>query len=130
MLNFSAGVLHWWVRVNGYAFLLTDRYPPFALGPDDSYPVRLSLSAQSEGRNRLTTFWLIRYILAIPHLIIVGILGYVAEIVVFIAWFIVLFKGSMPEGLHNFLAGYQRWSTRQAAYVLNLVDAYPPFSLS
>jgi len=130
MMNFMVGYMHWTTRVSAYAFLLTGRFPPFALGAQDDYPVRLSLEGQVANRNRLTTFWPVRIILAIPHLIILYVLQYVASAVVLIAWVAALITGSVPAGLHNFLAGYVRWSARANAYVYNLVDAYPPFSLS
>lgn len=130
MMNFSVGYMHWSTRLSGYAMLLTDRYPPFAMGANDAYPVRLSLQGQVAGRNRLTTFWPIRYIMAIPHLIIVQVLGMVANVIAVIAWFIALFTGSVPAGLHNFIAGYIRWNTRATAYFLNLTDTYPPFGLN
>lgn len=130
MLNFQVNFLHWTTRLGGYMYLLTDRYPSFSMGPDVSYPVRLIAEGQVENRNRLTTFWPIRYILAIPHLIILYILVVVAEILLFISWIIGIFAGSIPAGIHNFLAGVLRWNLRVNAYVLLLTDKYPPFSLS
>ncbi len=76
MMNFMVNVLHWQTRVSGYVYLLTDKYPPFSMGPDGAYPVRLLAMGQLEGRNRLTTFWPIRYILVIPHLIVLAVLGF------------------------------------------------------
>ena len=128
MSNFRAGVLRWDYRLYGYMFLLTDKYPPFSLGDDAAYPIRPSVQAQLEGRNRLTVFF--RYILAIPQLIIVQVLLYAAEVVVLISWFAALFTGSVPEGLHNFMSGVFRWHSRVIGYLLLLTDQYPPFSLS
>jgi hypothetical protein len=130
LYRFMAGFLRWTARINSYFYLLTDRYPPFSLSDDENYPVRLLVDEQTENRNRLTTFWPIRWILAIPHLIIVGALGYAAGVVVIIAWFAALITGSVPAGLHNFLAGYLRWYFRTYAYVFLLTDDYPPFALN
>lgn len=130
MLRFVIGVMRWSVRVNGYFYLLTDRYPPFSLDEDAIYPVRVEIAEEVEGRNRLTTFWPIRWILSIPHMIILQVLGYVMNILVVIAWIIALITGSVPVGLHNFMAGYVRWQARAYAYYLNVTDKYPPFSLS
>lgn len=130
MLRFMHNFLHWNYRVTAYLYLLTDKYPAFSLGPDEFYPIRLRMDERVDNRNRLTTFWPIRWILAIPHLIILGILNYVVQVVVFIAWIIALFTGSVPAGIHNFLAGYVRWTARSYAYIYNVVDEYPPFSLS
>jgi len=128
MLHFSEGVLRWAMRVSGYMYLLTDKYPPFSLAEAPDYPIRPFAQGRVDGRNRLTTFF--RIILAIPHLIIVQVLNYAAEVVVFIGWFAALFTGSMPEGLHNFVAGFLRWETRLYGYALLLTDEYPPFSLN
>jgi hypothetical protein len=128
MANFSAGGVRLSARALGYCYMLTDKYPPFSLDEDSSYPIRAFATVQLEGRNRLTTFF--RIIMAIPHLIVISILNYVMEIVGFIAWLIVLITGSMPGGLHNFIAGYVRWNIRNSAYVMLLTDEYPPFSLS
>ena len=83
MMNFMLNYLHWSTRANAYLYLLTGQYPPFSMGPDGAYPVRLAAMGQLEGRNRLTTFWPIRSILAIPHIIVLYILSIVAGIVLF-----------------------------------------------
>lgn len=128
MLSFSVNALHWMTRVNGYMFLLTGAYPPFALGPDDSYAVRLRGEGASEGRNRVTTFF--RLFMLIPHIIVLYFVQLAAGIVLFISWLVAIFTGSVPAGMHNFLAGVLRWQTRFSAYAFLLTDEYPPFSLS
>jgi len=129
LLNFTCGYIRWTTRVNGYAYLLTGAYPPFSLGTDE-YAIRVDCEGQVEGRNRLTTFWPIRFIMAIPHFIVLAILAIVAFVLIVVAWLIALFTGSVPAGLHNFLAGFLRWYTRVNAYVLLVTDQYPPFSMS
>lgn len=128
MHRFTTGALRWTMRVIGYAYLLTDKYPPFSLEEDAAYPIRMTAELETSGRNRLTTFF--RYFLAIPHLIVVAALGYAVGVVVFIAWFAALFTGSVPEGLHNFVGGYLRWYTRTYGYLMLVTDKYPPFSLN
>jgi len=128
MSSFVVNVLHWCARVSGYMYLLTGKYPPFSMGPDTSYPVRFAGEAQPEGRNRLTVFF--RVIMIIPHAIILYFLQIAAEVVIFIAWFAALFTGSVPAGMHNFVAGFLRWYMRYYAYAALLTDEYPPFSLS
>jgi hypothetical protein len=128
MLNFSIGASRWMSRLYGYMFLLTDKYPPFSLEDDANYPIRLVVNGQTSGRNRLTVFF--RIILFIPHNIIVNVLMYAAQVVAFIAWFAALFTGSVPAGMHGFMAGVLRWNARSMSYLMLQVDAYPPFSLS
>lgn len=126
--SFLVNVLHWNVRVQGYALLLTGRYPPFTLGPATDYPVRFWGEAKLDGRSRLTVFF--RLIMVIPHAIVLYILQIVANLLVFIGWFVALVIGRLPTFIHTFVAGYLRWSTRVAAYTSLLTDDYPPFSLS
>ncbi len=128
MSGFVVNWLHWFARATGYMYLLTGLYPPFAMGPDDSYPVRFSGEAQESGRNRVTVFF--RIFMVIPHYIILYVLQVAAEVVLLISWFAALFTGSVPEGMHNFMAGFQRWYVRYASYALLLTDEYPPFSLN
>ena len=128
MMNFAEGSLRAITRAQGYAYLMTDKMPGFSLDDDSAYPVRLSVHGQLDGRNRLTVFF--RYLAAIPHLIILGALNYVMGVVMFVAWVIALVKGELPLGLHNFIAGYLRWSARVGGYTALLTDEYPPFSLT
>jgi hypothetical protein len=79
-----------------------------------------------EKRSRLTTFF--RAILAIPHFIVLYVWGLVAGIAVFIAWFALVITGRYPQGLYDFVASFQRYSTAAYGYVGLLTDEYPPFS--
>jgi hypothetical protein len=89
-----------------------------------SYPIRLVGGNELE-RSRLTVFF--RLFLLIPHLIVVWLYGIAAAIVAIIAWFAALFTGRVPDGLHEFLAGYLRYYIRVCAYGALLADPFPPF---
>jgi hypothetical protein len=89
--------------------------------------VRTDLQPRLTDRNRVTTFF--RWILVIPHGVALLVVGIAASIAWFIAFFAVLFTGTWPDGLKNFVLGYLRWSLRVNAYALLLNDEYPPFSL-
>jgi hypothetical protein len=89
-----------------------------------SYPVRL-VGGNDLERSRLTVFF--RIFLLIPHAIVLVLYGIVAYIVVIIAWFAALFTGRVPEGLHDFIAGFLRYSTRVMAYGTILANPFPPF---
>jgi hypothetical protein len=128
LLRFHAGYVRWLARSYGYLGLLTDKYPPFAFEDDPAYPVRMIANEDTGDRNRLTVFF--RIILAIPHFIILSVLGFVAFVVAVIAWFAALGTGTVPEGMHNFLAGVLRWTTRVNAYLYMLNDEYPPFAMN
>ena len=90
------------------------------------YPVRFEV-LYPEGENRFMI--LIRWLLAIPHLIVLYFLQIIAAILVFLAWFILLITGSYPSGMFYFVAGYLRWSLNVTTYVL-FHNRYPPFSMS
>src|SRR3990172_5156359 len=96
------------------------------------YPVRLQIH-RTATQSRLTNFPLgigtfIRYILVIPHLIILYFFGLVASLVYFIATFAILFTGRYPEGLLRLYVGYTRWNSNMYGYISHLYDTYPPFS--
>lgn len=90
-----------------------------------THPIRLIVNDDLE-RNRLTVFF--RLILAIPLLLwavlwaVIALLAYIAN------WFATLFMGQSPEGLHNFLATFLRYTTHVRAYTLLVADPYPPFT--
>jgi Domain of unknown function (DUF4389) len=81
--------------------------------------------AYNEPRNRLTTAF--RIILAIPHLIVVQVWGYLMEILAVIQWFIVLFTGRRNDGIWNLQWAWLGYYSRVYGYVNLLYDAYPAF---
>jgi hypothetical protein len=79
-------------------------------------------------RNRFTVAF--RIPLALPHLLILVVLGYLWSLTSIIAWFAILISGRYPPALYRFAVGVLRWSTRVEGYLLLLTDEYPPFALS
>jgi hypothetical protein len=120
----AALYLRWRVRSNSYVTLLRDEYPPFG---DGTYPVLVDIEPPPVPRNRLTVAF--RAILVIPHLIVLALLGIGWFVVTLVAWISILFTGRYPESLYRFSVGMLRWNARVDAYVLLLIDDYPPFSL-
>jgi len=112
-------------RIYAYVYLLTDVYP----STDEEQSVHVELSyPDAAGLNR----WLplVKWFLAIPHIIVMACLGIAAVVVAVIAWFAILFTGNYPKGLFDFVVGVMRWQLRVMSYALILVtDKYPPFSL-
>jgi hypothetical protein len=72
---------------------------------------------------------LVHWLLVIPHLLLVYVLGLVERVVVFIGWFAALFTGRMPDGMANFVAGYYRYAWRVMTYAVWLREPYPSFQL-
>ena len=137
LFDFTVGVLRWTWRVGFYSYqaLGTDKYPPFSLEPDPDYPADLEI-AYPERLSRglvLVKWWL----LAIPHLIIVGLFqgGFgdgmvgLVFILAIIAAVILLFTGRYPGDIFKLVVGMNRWSFRVYAYVALMTDKYPPFRL-
>lgn len=117
--------LRWRVRAIAYTTLLRDEYPPFG---DADYPAELSIDATPEERSKLTVAF--RLFLALPHVLVLWLLGFAWAAATIIAWLNILFTGRYPESLYGFAVGMLRWNTRLEAYLLLLHDTYPPFSLS
>jgi hypothetical protein len=117
--------LRWRVRALAYLMLLTDRYPPFG---DGAYPIMLTFEPPAAARDRLTVA--LRLVLAIPHFIVLFFVVGAWWVTTIIAWFLILITGRYPQGLYGFGAGALRWLIRVEAYVLLLIDDYPPFALT
>ncbi len=123
--QFTAFYMRWRVRALAYLMLLRDEYPPFGDGP---YPTSIEIVDPAGPRDRLTVG--LRILLGIPHFIVLVFLAFAWWITAIIAWLVILFTGEYPAGLYDFGVGVLRWLLRVEAYMLLLVDEYPPFSLS
>lgn len=150
LFAFNVGVLRWSWRVTYYAFtggLGTDRYPPFTLEDDPSYPARLDVEYPGDlSRGLVLVKW---WLLAIPHFLIVAVfLGWSGRIfdidgdapgnasslglltaLTIVAAVALLFRGRHLRPLYDFIVGVNRWIYRVGAYVLLMTDRYPPFRL-
>jgi hypothetical protein len=122
--NMAAFYLRWRVRAAAYLALLRDEYPPFE---DSAYPASLALAPPAVSRDRVTVAF--RIFLAVPHVLILWLLGFAWAFTTIIAWVSILATGKFPAQLYHFAVGVLRWSTRVEAYLLLLHDDYPPFSL-
>ena len=122
--EFSEYYLRWRTRALAYMALFVDPYPPFG---DGVYPATIAVVDPGASRDRASIA--VRLILAIPHLIVLCVLLIAWFVVTVIAWFVILFTGSYPQSPLPFALGVMRWTLRVEAYLLLLVDEYPPFSL-
>lgn len=114
-------------RVGVYLTLMDDRYP----STDEHQSVHLDYPYPDASRELNRWLPLVKWLLAIPHIIVLVFLDIAAIVVVIVAWFAILFTGRYPRGMFDFIQGVIRWHNRVTAYALVLVtDQYPPFSLS
>ena len=138
MILFRKKYPRWWfdwnlelsrfsARITAYVFLLRDEYP----STDEEQSVHLDI-AYPDAETQLNRFMpLVKWLLAIPHYIILTILGILALFITIIAWFAILILGRYPRGMFNFVVGVLRWRVRYEAYAFMLAtDRYPPFRTS
>jgi hypothetical protein len=138
MLLFRQKYPRWWfdwnlaltrfgTRVWAYLALLRDEYP----STEEDQAVHLEVPYPDAARDLNRWLPLIKWLLALPHYIVLSFLCIAACFCVIIAWFAILFTGRYPRSLFDFVVGVFRWWLRVAAYTLLLTtDRYPPFSLS
>jgi uncharacterized protein DUF4389 len=114
-------------RVAVYFGLLTDRYP----STDEHQDVRLDFPYPDAQQDLNRWLPLVKWLLAIPHYIVLIALYICVFFVTIIAWFAILFTGRYPRGLFDFVIGVGRWHNRVIGYALILItDRYPPFRLA
>ena len=137
MIVFRERYPRWWfdfarefarfaTRVGAYLTLLTDRYPSTV----DEQSVHLDIDYPDVEQDLNRWLPLVKWLLAIPHYIVLIVLFLIAIVAVVIAWFAILFTGRYPRALFEYIVGVGRWGLRVEAYAFLLVtDRYPPFSL-
>jgi hypothetical protein len=138
MIVFRQKYPRWWfdwnlelqrfsVRVTAYLALMDDRYP----STDEHQSVRLDYGYPDAATQLNRWLPLVKWLLAIPHYIVLFVLQIGAFVAVVVAWFAILFTGTYPRGLFDYVEGVIRWQNRVIAYAVVLVtDEYPPFRLS
>ncbi len=137
MLLFRKKYPRWWYdwnlellrfanRVGVYMALMDDEYP----STDERQAVHLDF-AYPDAERLERGLPLVKWLLAIPHYIVLFFLYIGVFFAVIGAWFAILFTGSYPRGIFSFVEGVLRWHNRVVGYAFVLVtDDYPPFRLS
>ena len=124
--DFARELTRFEARVGAYLGLLTDRYPSTV----EEQSVHLEIEYPDVGRDLNRWLPLVKWLLAIPHYLVLAVLWLAAIVAVVVAWFAILVTGRYPRPLFDFVVGVARWSLRVIAYAVLLVtDRYPPFSL-
>jgi hypothetical protein len=137
MLVFRQKYPRWWFdwnlnlmrfsnRVTAYLALLDDRYP----STDEEQSVHLDFP-YPDARQMNRWLPLVKWLLALPHYFVLLFLGLGAILAIIAAWFAILFTGTYPRSLFDYVVGVLRWANRVNGYAFTLItDQYPPFSLN
>jgi len=114
-------------RVVSYLLLLTHRYP----STDESQGVHIEIAYPDVKNDLQRGMPLVKWILILPHVIVLYFLYVAVFVCTFIGWFAILFTGAYPRALFDFVVGVMRWSLRVFSYAILLTtDEYPPFQLN
>jgi membrane protein YdbS with pleckstrin-like domain len=125
--DFARELTRFGYRVSSYMALLTDRYPSTV----DEQSIHLEIEYPDVEKDLNRWLPLVKWLLAIPHYVVLLFLWIGAIVAIVIAWFAILITGRYPKPLFDYVVGVGRWTLRVSAYAFLLVtDRYPPFSLS
>jgi Domain of unknown function (DUF4389) len=124
--DFNRELARFIARIFAYLALLDDRYP----STDSPQAVRFELPYPDAERELNRWLPVVKWLLALPHCVVLAFLWIAVVVVVLYAWVAILFTGRYPRGAFDFVVGVARWQARVVAYATLLVtDRYPPFSL-
>ncbi len=125
--NWNYGLVSFAARVSVYLCLLRDEYP----STDEEQAIHVELTYPDAVTELNRWLPLVKWLLAIPHYVVLFFLWIAALVAIIIAWFAILFTTRYPRGLFGFVVGVLRWSLRVEAYAFLLItDRYPPFDLN
>jgi hypothetical protein len=124
--DFAHELTRFGARVFAYLALLTDRYPSTV----EQQAVHLEVEYPDAKRDLSRWLPFVKWLLAVPHYVVLAVLWMGAMIAVVVAWFAIVITGRYPRPVFDYVVGVGRWTLRVAAYAFLLVtDRYPPFSL-
>jgi hypothetical protein len=121
--GFIASYLRYMTQVYAYYAIAANPYPAFNGAP--GYPIDVEIAPATQ-QSRLSIFF--RLLLVIPAYIVLTVLGYVASVVMFLAWLYALFAGSLHSGLRDVLAYWLRYNAQTIGYLCLLTQRYPRFA--
>jgi hypothetical protein len=104
-------------------------------GSFETDPARYGIDAKTPHNDNPSKGWavagifFVKFLVAVPHLIVIAVLSGAMYIAIWIGYFVVAFTGKLPDGIQDFVAGTYQWLIRVMAWITGLSDEYPPFSL-
>lgn len=129
--EFNLGLQKWNLRLNAVLNNLVDGYPDFWVNKNNDDTIsNIELEypeTTSRGTTLLRALFGVFYVY-IPHVFVLLFRSIAGSVLMFLAWWVVLFTGKYPQSWHEFNVGTLRWSTRISLYMNYLTDEYPPFS--
>jgi len=124
--DWNVGITKFIYRIAAYGLLLRDEYP----STDDEQAIQVDLTYPDVKKDLNRWMPLVKWILVIPHFIVLVFMFIAVVFCTVFAWFAILFTGRYPKGIFDFVEGFLRWSLRVNAYAFLLTtDEYPPFKL-
>jgi hypothetical protein len=128
LYEFNSGVVRFGVRTSAWIYLQTDEWPPFSLSDDPSYPIRVNIAPAAERQSRLKAFF--RWILVLPVALVLSYgTSYIQMLAGLVAWVTIVFRGYLPQGLHDMMTFVNSFHARVFGYIAFLTDDYPPIGL-
>lgn len=125
------GLIRLFIKVKLFIFGITDTYPGFGLNDKGIFSLTLD---KPKNPNRWFAIPLlgifVRFILLLPYLVFSDVMQRGAGVALFLSWFVILFKGRLPESFYEFERDSLRVYTAATAYMLGLSDVYPSFYIS
>jgi hypothetical protein len=114
-------------RVGAFVALMDDHYP----STDEHQSVHLDYRYPDTASDLNRWLPLVKWLLAVPHYVVLFFLNIGLVVMVIVAWFAILFTGRYPRAVFAYVEGVMRWHNRVAGYAFILItDRYPPFTLS
>lgn len=125
--DFAVEFTRFGARIGAYLALLTDAYPSTV----EHQTVHLEVDYPDVEQDLNRWMPIVKWLLAIPHVLVLAVLSVVAVLAIIVAWFAIIVTGRYPRVLFDYVVGVARWWLRVEAYAALLVtDRYPPFSLA
>lgn len=129
--KFFLGLIRFWIKIKLYIFGITDKYPGFKLDTNGVFTLEI---AKPENPNKWLAIPLVgifvRFILLIPYLVFSDVMQRGANVAMFLSWFVILFKGRLPEPFYEFEKDSIRVNFAAGSYIVGLSDTYPSFYIS